>query len=187
MSIVDQVQSQEERLKAIEERMPKPKEKKWGFKIPKIPSGIRRKAEKKPDMAAALIIGNNRRGTWEVATQKDGLWVVGKDKEKRTYGYEECAVFFLKKTPIIVLFEWRLLPAGGKADQLTTRVLGGEADVEAAEVLGIKSFGEQTIVRAIEQAEVEKDQKKGGGGSWILWILLAGVAIYVLMKFFGGA
>lgn len=186
MSIVDQVQSQEERLKAIEERLPKPKEKKWGFRLPNMPGGIRRKAEKKPDMAAALIIGNNRRAYWEIATHKDGLWIVGKDKDKQQYGYEESAVFFLKKTPVIVLFEWRILPAGGKADQLTTRVLGGESDVEAAEVLGIKSFGQQTIVRAIEQAEIEKDTKKGGSGA-ILWILLGGgVGVYLLMKMFGG-
>ena len=184
MSIMDRLENIE---KILEEQKPKEKPIK-GWKI-KIPSFVKRGVKKGNNKAAALFIGANRRAEWRVAVAKDGLWEIMDGEKKRTFGFEEAAVFDLKQgsksIPIIILFTWRLTPGGGMAEEYRSRLIGGEADEKIATSLGIKTFGQQTIIRGIEQAELDKDAPKKGGFGWVLWILLGLGAVYLILKYLG--
>lgn len=182
MNTIDTIKEQERRLKELEEALhiqKEKKEKKFKFRIP---IKFQRATKKNTQTAAAICIGHNRRIQWKKAVERDGLWHIGEQK----YAYEESSVFFIKNTPVIIIFEWRMIPVGGIAEEYKSRIIGGQEDQDNAALIGIKNFGEQTIIRAIEQAELDKDEKKKGGMGWIIWILLGVGAIYLLSRFFGG-
>jgi hypothetical protein len=182
-TLIQMLVEQDERLKKLESG-DTTGGKKWSFKM-KIPGRIASKAKRNKMKAAALWIGPNRRIEWKLANEKDGLWWIDVEKQKVSFAYEESSVFTFNKTPIIILYSWRLLPVGGKAEEFQTRIIGGEDDQVLAEHLGIKTFGQRTIIRGIEQAELEKEQKKGGSMTWIWIALIAVGAIYLLSRFLG--
>lgn len=183
-SLMEKISDIDDRLGKIEDpNKGKPKKEKE-FKI-KIPPFVKKAAKKDTNKVAAIIIGANRTMKVTVGEQIGGNWYIDKNTDN-PYMYEEAAVFYYKKTPCIIVLEWRLMPVGGMAEEYRTRVLGGEDDQVVAAELGIKRAGQQVIIRAIEKAELDNDKKKGAGMGWIFWILGAGVAIYLLMKMFGG-
>jgi hypothetical protein len=194
MAFVDELREQNERLKEIESRLPKKEEKElkgWKFKIP---MKVKRAALKEAGKAAAFYISANRTAEWKVAAYRDGNWVLqnGKDENGKVreehYAYEEAAVFPLrqgsKQIPVIIILQWRLLGVGGKAEEYRSRIIGGETDEDAATALGIKSFGQQTIKRMIEQAELKKDEKKGMNLGWLIWVAVGGAALFIIYKMF---
>lgn len=185
MSLTKDVEEQETRLKKIEERLhlnKTKKEKKWTIKIP---SMIKRAALKQGHVAA-LVLRANKNAEPKKAYIRDGLIHLEGD----TYAYEAAAVYHLKQgtktIPLVVIPEWRLLPVGGKTEEYMMRVWNGEEAQKVAKELKITNEGVKTMIRAIEQAEVGKDEKKKGGISPIVWLMIGVGIIYVLSQLFGG-
>lgn len=183
-SVVDKLDTQEQRIKNLETALRvenEGKNKKWRIKIP---NKILRKL-KKTQNSSCLWLGHNSNAEFRLIEFKDGLLWQGKN----SYAYERGAVYNLKqgrkRVPLVVVYEERLLPVGGKAEEYRSRLVGDEFDHELAEALQIKNIGQQTIIRAIEQAEIDKDKKKTGGLS-IIWIILLVVgALYLISQIFG--
>lgn len=188
-SITAKLEAQDKDLKAIKEGLLGKQKKEKGWKI-RVPWKLQKKVLKADDKALVLYIGPNKGASWKTAVARDGLWKIEEDKDDKGYGYEEQAIFYLKikkkQVPLIVLFSYRLLPVGGKAEEYRAMIVGGKAEEDAAEKLGIKKFGQQTIIRAIEQAELDKDVKKKGGMGWLIWVGVGIALIYVLSKFLKG-
>jgi hypothetical protein len=130
-----------------------------------------------------IFLHANKNMTLKVVNIVDGLVEIDIGLKKYQFkAFEPGAVYRYKKWPVIVAFEWRLLLAGGIAEEYMAEVIGGDDSVAAAKELDITSFGQETTIRAIEKAELEKDQpKKKGMGMWI-WILVGGVALYFIAK-----
>lgn len=192
-SVVERQEEQEKRLADLEEALrSRVKEKDRKIRI-KVPGWLLRQSKKDGSVSAALFLGANRVARWKKAVYRDGLVYVG----EQSYGYEETAVFTLqqgmRKIPITVVFEWRLLPVGGRAEEVWARAREGSGLVdskvlgEVADALGLKNLAQLSIVRRIEQAEVDKGEKKKGGMAWIWIVLGLGVLAYIAMKFFGGS
>lgn len=208
MSIIDRVNALEAKV-GEQQAVIKDAEKKTKFWKMKIPGKIKRAVMKDNNRAAAFFIGPNRMAEWRVAFARDGLWYVeGEERDakgekiKDSYAYEEAAVFHLKQgknklIPVIILFSWRLTPAGGKAEEAATqlaekgiwnaRLVGGQKDEIIAELAGLKKFGQQTIIRGIQQAEIEKNMPKKSNFGWLIWIGVGLAALYVIMKLLGKA
>jgi hypothetical protein len=137
----------------------------------------------KPGKLLVVFLGLNRKARFLVGEIVDGLIRV----DGKFYGMEEVSVYsYSKKFSVVVIFEWRLLAAGGKAEEYRSRVIGGEDDVKVAEATGIRSFGALTIIRAIENAELDKSEKKKGFGAWIFWIIGGIVVIFIISKLLSG-
>ena len=206
MNVSEKIVEHEKRIVELQANIideKKKKEKGWKFKIP---GKVKKEVLKSNDKAAAIFVGQNRLGDWKVAEAKDGLWWIENGKyddgkpRKDSYTYEEAAMFHLrikknKLVPFIILFSWRLTPGGGKAEEMKskwideygdewrTRLIGGKDDEMIAELAGIKKFGQQTIIRGIEQAEIEKDMKKKGQFGWVIWAILGIGIVFLILKF----
>lgn len=203
MSLVEKADNHEERLKKIEGLVaPKDGKKKKEGKV-RVPGNLMSWARKEPNRAVAICLGFNHQLLFKRAEARDGNWYIEGDKYN-PHAYEEMAVFNHKRTPFIVAVSWRILLTGGRAEQLRaiikhkkeigdsagdvqlegTHVFGDEKDAEIAEWAGIKTFGQQTIIRGIEHAEIDKEKKAGGFG-WLIWVIVGIGIVYLAMKFFG--
>lgn len=156
------------------------KKKEW-----KLPFGIRAKTKKAVKQGGVLCVflRNNKTLEFKIAKVVGGMFEIDKYQFS---AYENDAVYHYKKLPVAVIFEWRLLPIGGRAEEYRARLVGDERDEALAESLKITQHAQQTIIRKIELAELSKEQPKKGGMSWVWWIAIAGLAIYLLSQFFGG-
>jgi len=178
--LLEAMEELEGRVKLLEQGGPV-KMKKWKVKV-KLPWKVKSKI--KGERVGAVWLGANHILDFKAATIQGGLLKVEGHGE---FEYDPVAIYRYKKWPMVVLFEWRLTPAGGRAEEYHNRVLGGEDDVKVAESLKITSYGQQTIIRAIEQAEVKKDEKKKFNMN-IIWIIIGVIALgYLALKMFGGA
>jgi len=192
MSIVDKVEENEKKIHAIEEQINKKKNIGWKFRIPK---KLLRIVDNDSSKVIALWISPNRSAEFKTAFARSGLWYIDDKTIKTTgqrdaYAYEEKAIFQLKikkkRYPIIILFSWRLLPGGGDAEEYEALILGGKTSEEALKQTGIHKHGQLTIVRQIEQAELDKDGiKKKMSMSWIIWVLVIGAIIYLISRIWG--
>lgn len=204
LSLVEKADNHEERLKKIEAQVaPKDGKRKREGKV-SVPGNLLSWARKSPNRAVALIIGFNKVMLPKRAEARDGNWYIDGDKYN-PHPYEEMSVFYYKKTPMIIAFSWRLPLVGGRAEEFRirmeregksveeirqalagegSRLVGDEKDSLLAEALGIKTFGQQTIIRGIEHAEIDKEKKAGGFG-WLIWVIVGIGIVYIAMKFFG--
>lgn len=179
--LTKKVSDVDERLTKLEAQNPSTTTKKPWLKI-KIPGSVKRHAKKaKQTNAIAIWHGSNKSVDFREARIKDGLIIVG-DKE---FAYEPEAVYYHKKWPVVTVYEWRLLPFGGRVEEYR-RLAGDKIDQDIAKRLNIESYAQQTIIRGIERGIVQDDKVKSKGPSIIIWLLIGVGAIYVISKFFGG-
>lgn len=177
----------EEKLEVIEKNFRDEEIKRMKKKEFKLPFGIKMKTRKavRKGKVLAIYLRHNRNLEFRIADIFGGL--IRLDKYEVNL-YETDAIYTYKKWPVVVVFEWRIMPVGGKVEQYKNRVIGGEDDKEVAKTLNITTDGQQTIIRAIEQAEKAEDaNKKKGGLSPIMWLLIIGAGGYLLAKIFGVA
>ena len=106
---------------------------------------------------------------------------------KPYHGFEPGAVYNYKyKYPVLVVPEWRLLPIGGVVEDYEQQVLfGGDRDKENAKLLNIMSAAEITLANMMEKKELDANAKKKGNWGWLLWVGVALVGAYILVKVFG--
>lgn len=168
--------------------VPKPKKvkKPFEFKI-KIPSGILRKARKK-GVFAVVHLGGDKGLTFTNGYYNDGLLKV----DGKNYSFEAASVFTAKKgkVPVVVLYDWRITPIGGFTESCKefegSTFLDIKNDHKFAEESGLTNYGQQTIIRDLQQAQ-QDDKKKGiSGMSGIMWLIGGVVVVYLLSQFFGG-
>lgn len=150
----------------------------------KLPFGIRMKTKRavKKGKFLCVYLRNNKRMEFRIVDVFGGLIKVDKYE---LFAYESDAVYNYKKFPVIVIFEWRLLPVGGGIDEYLARILGGKEEQDKAKELNIKTDGQQTIIRSIEKAEKNVEDNKKKGLSMFLWIIIIGVGGYLIAKMMG--
>jgi hypothetical protein len=176
--LIEEVAELSEKVKVLEAGGPV-KEKRFKIKV-KVPWKIRSKIKR--EKVGVVWLGANRILDFRTGTIQGGLIKI----EGLDYDYEPEAVYRHKKWPFVVVFEWRLVPAGGSFEEYRNRVIGGKSDIEEAERLKITNYAQQTIIRAIAQAELAKDEKKKMSMN-IVWIVLGVIAVgYILLKLLGG-
>jgi transcriptional regulator of met regulon len=202
VSLTDEIEQMKQRQAEIEKKLGMTEEQKpeKGVKkiTLKIPLKLRKKVQKEKGASLALMLYHNKEAEFVTATYRDGLLVAyfGDPKDpltkKRSYAYDEKSMFTLrvkkKRFPFVVFIESRLIPVGGDAEELQATVESKSLDMEKtialAKQIGITNFGQQTIVREIEQSEVSKDEKKKGSWGWLIWVaVIVGIA-FIAMKFF---
>ena len=192
MSINERIEKEVEKQMLNKQEIkeaPKPVKvkKPFEFKI-KIPSGVMRKARKK-NVFAVLFLGGDKELTFTNGYYNDGLLKV----DGRSYSFEAASVFTAKKgkVPVVVLYDWRITPIGGFTESCKefegSSFLEIKEDHKFAEEKGLTNYGQQTIIRDLQQAQ-QDDKKKGMGGvSGIMWLIGGVVVVYLLSQFFGGA
>lgn len=159
-------------------------------RIFKWPGNVKRKAkkEKKLGKHLALVLRSNR--------EAEFVWIKGEGGIDQYGKYDFCkydasAMYHYKKYNFVVIPEWRLEPVGGIVEELEQKAIqegklwGGETDIAMADLMGIGTAGQQTIIRAIEKAEVDKNDKKKGNWGWLIWVGVAIVAGYIIAKLMG--
>jgi hypothetical protein len=178
-NVIDKLNNAEERLQYLEEKLRISKDKKLKKSI--LPAKIRSFFRKKPEKLICLFLGSDGRASFKEARVDGGLLLVGNEQ----FSYEPGSIYTLdKKNNLVVVFEWRLLPVGGKAEEFKTRLLGGESDAKLAQDLNITTYAQRTIIRGIEQAEAVGAQKSKLGWNPVWWVLVAGLVIYVISRMF---
>ena len=150
----------------------------------KIPFGIRFKSgrEKKKGKILALWLRNNHTAQFIYASIDGGLIIVETKAGKKSYNYDNTAIYFYKRIPLVVIFEWRLVPAGGVIESFQNRVLGGEDSAKLSEEMGINAYAQETIIRGVEKTEIEKLDKKKGKFGFVWILLIGGVVVFVILK-----
>lgn len=156
------------------------KKKKAAFSF-KIPLSIMSKTRK--GGVAVLLLRNNGSMLWSYGSINDGLVKV--ELNNQTYSFDKLFYYGKKKTPVVVILEWRLIGVGGAVEQEFFKQLGDKDFNEFEQANHLFNYGQQTIIRGIEQSQVEETKKKGGG-SLIMWILLGAAGVYLVSTFFGG-
>lgn len=189
MTIAEDIKTMNERVGALEniddEKKTKKKKKSFEWKI-NIPLGVARKARKENVFAVAMLTAD-KEIRFTNGYYNDGLLRV----EDKQYAYEPGTIFYYKKRkiPVVVLYEWRLTAVGGLTDGAKNSGVDftneGE-DNKFAEKLGLTNYGQQTIIRSIQQAQIPEQKKKLGGASAIMWLLVGVGVIYMATQFFGG-
>jgi hypothetical protein len=175
MSIITRQQELERKVDDITEVL-KIADKKKAKKEFKIPWGIRvaHRRKSKQGQRLALFLRNSHIGEFKWFEPKGGNAEI---EEGISHEFDNSATYFIGKIPLMVFFEWRMTPAGGKTDK------------EAAETAGDTTSAQQTIIRAIKNEELVKfdgKKKKKLGGSMIWIILIVIVVIYFVIKWLGG-
>lgn len=161
----------------------------------KLPFGIKTKFKKaiKEGKFLVIFLRNNHNIEFKFVKEVGGLIEIDK---YRIHLYDNNAVYNYKKNSVFVIFEWRLSPIGGglekvhnalieegsKIDDYAVRIVGTKEDEAIASILKDHTYGTQTVIRAIEKAELDKGEKKTGGFGAIIWIVVGGIAIYVILK-----
>jgi RecG-like helicase len=158
----------------------------------KLPSKVKGKIKRKNKEGKILIVffRNNKTLEFRYAPIIGGIVHLSAEtpsgqKEYKFSLYEPEAVYiFNNKIGAIGVFEWRLTPIGGLTEEYRSRLVGDQVDQKLAEELGLNSYGQETIIRAIEQAELSKDEKKKGSFS-IIWIILGLIAVGLVLQQLG--
>lgn len=184
MSIKDKVEQVDKRLKSVEGKDVLDKSKK-PFKLP---FKFRGKRNYKKGKVLVIHLGYNHYLNFKWGVLQGGLIKVGTGDEEEYYDYESGAVYFYKKFPVVVVFQWRLNPAGGMAEEYKNKNIGGDDDKGYADDKGLSSHAQQTIIRAIKQAEIDKDDDKKKSKKGLIWIIIAGVVgVYLIANSMGWA
>jgi len=144
------------------------KKKSWS-----LPFGVKAKAKRgiKRNKMLCVWLGANHNLQFKVVNVIGGLIQVGEYQYK---AYEDGAIYHYKKLPVVVALENRLT------------LVGGMTDFKNAKDLNVGDFAQQTILRAIEKVEVDKEVGKKKKFNMIWLILLGIVAIYLISKAFTG-
>ena len=175
---------------ADDEKNQSKKKKKRIFKFSGI---IKRKAKKSIKEGKFLIcyLKNNKTIDFFWAESTMGLIDVDPNykqvRVKPYHGFEPEAVYTYKnKYGAIVIPEWRLLPIGGVVEDLEREIgFGTTNDINNAKILNITSMAEITLANMMEKKEIDANLKKKGNYGWVLWVGVAVVGGYVLLKVLG--
>lgn len=152
-----------------DESIKRVKKKQW-----KLPFGIRMKARKgiKRQKILCIWLGSNKVLDFKIVQITGGIIQVGKYQYKP---YETGAIFHYKKMPVCVALEWRMT------------LVGGQTDWDNAKTLNVGDFAQQTILRAIEKFEIDKEAGKAKRKFPVVWLVVAlGIVIYLITKSVGG-
>lgn len=155
----------------------------------KLPGKVRGKIKRKNKEGKVLVIFHryNRTIEFRYAPIVGGIIHISAEtpigqKEYKFCLYEPQAVYnYNNKIGVVSAFEWRLTPIGGKTEDYRARLTGDQIDHKIAEEMNLNSYGQETIIRAIEQAELSKDDKKKGSFAFI-WIILGIIALGLILK-----
>lgn len=151
-----------------DESVKRVKKKSW-----KLPLGIRMRSRKAVKRGKFLCVwlGSNHVLDFKIVNVVGGMIKIGDYQYK---AYEDGAIYHYKKLPVVVILEWRLT------------LVGGMTDFANANALNITDFAQQTIIRAIEKIEIEKEVGKTKKKIPIV-LLIIGLIIgaYLLSKSFG--
>ena len=177
--------------------VPKPvkEEKPFAFKL-KIPSKVSRESRKK-DVFAVLVLDANKNGYFTNGKLLGGNLRLYDGVE---HNFENCSVFSVgkKKVPLIVVYSWRITPVAGFTDAIVhaessgeeqgVGVVSVERDDLFARKYGLSNYGQQTIIRSIQQSRLPDLVKKGFGGLSPLWMIIGGVVVlyFIQQMFVGG-
>jgi len=175
MSLQDEVTKLREDMSVIanhlkDETVRRVKKKSWN-----LPFGVKLKGRRavKQGKFLAIVLRQNHKLEFKVANVVGGLIEVDKTSYK---AYEDGAVYFYKKFPVVIILDWRLT------------LVGGMTDFKDAVAKDITSFAQQTMVRVIEKTEVEKDLgKKKGRLSVGVMVVIVGIIIYIISQGLGGS
>jgi len=180
MTIKDEVDNLKQKTKSMESAF-KSADTKKKFNLP---FKFRKKKPFKQGKVLVVWLGYNHNVVFKWGVVRGGLIIVDGEQYR---AYESGAVYFYKnKFPVVLLFEWRLTPAGGTTEQRLVKPIGGDEDKRFADDNGLFSHAQQTIIRAIMQAEIDKDEQKKKGGKSIIWIVIGiGIALYFILKALG--
>lgn len=175
MSLSDKIDRLEENVELVTKHLKDEEIRRVKKRVWKLPFGVRIKGRRavKQKKFLAIILHRNKRLEFRLVKVVGGLLEVDGYNYK---AYEDGAVYFYKKFPVVVILDWRVT------------LVGGKTDFDHANELGVGDFAQQTIIRIIEKVEVEKDLgKKKGRLSAGLIIIIFGVIVYLLSQgFFGG-
>lgn len=186
MTIANDIEELQKKVKELEAKPEKKSKepKPFKFKIT-IPGGVARKARKE-GVFAVLLLSADKEAVFTNGYYNDGLIVVG----RKSFAYEKATVFWHKKRkiPLIVLYEWRLTPLSGDTDAVKqgVGVVREKEDHEFAEEANLTNYGQQTIIRAITQAQLPDLAKKFGAGSALWWIIGGVVVLYLISEMMKG-
>jgi len=139
----------------------------------KLPFGIKAKARRgiKRDKMLCVFLGSNHKMEFKIVNVVGGLIQINDYQYK---AFEEGAIYHYKKFPVVVVLDWRIT------------LVGGKTDFKNAKDLKVGDFAQQTILRAIEKVEVDKEVGKGKKKIPIVWIVIGlGIVIYLISKSFG--
>lgn len=181
-TIKDKIKLLDDKVKGIEGEFKKPKGKKF-----KLPFKYRGSRKYKDGRVLCLWLGSNHRAEFKFGYINGGLIVVD---GKSYYAYEKGAVYHYKKYPFVVIFEWRLTPVGGSAENAYYKTkaepIGGDDDKKFADDNGLAAHAQQTIIRSIQNAKIDaEDTKKGSKSKMIILLAVGGIVVYVILKAMG--
>lgn len=151
----------------------------------KLPFGIKAKAKRNIKQGKILVIymRSNRSMEFRFCKVVGGLIELDGETYK---AYEGKAIYHYRKYPVMMFYEWRLTAAGGVTESYQSRVIGGELEEKVAKELKIGDFAQQTIIRAIEKIELDKEIGKKKGKLPIVWIIIGiGILLYFLAPMLG--
>lgn len=180
----------EEQKRKEELRNSKTTDKEKKKKVFRWPRNVKGKAKKEQAKGKhlVLVLRNNRQAEFQWVKGEGGLDQYGKYDFCK---FDASAMYQYKKHNFLVVPEWRLEPVGGDVEELELKCIqegklwGGENDITQADKLKIGTSGQQTIIRAIEKAEVDRGEKKKGNWGWLIWVGVAIVAGYLILKLTG--
>jgi len=150
----------------------------------KLPFNIKRNLKKKikANYLLAVILKKNKQLEFRLVKTIGGIIDLGNYIINQ---YDEEAVYTYKNFPVVVVFEYRIIPVGGSIEKIKAEVLGGSNDsVEIqSRYNALDTEVAQTILKAVEVAKNEgfetvKPKK------YFLWWLIGGV---IVLYFVGSA
>jgi len=164
----------------------KKKKVKRGYRVP---MKYRSKRKYRKGKVLAIWFGSNHNLDFRWAEIGGGLVkVYNRDKDVNDYfAYEDGSIYFHKRLSIVGLFEWRLTPVGDSDKVTGVKLIGGVNSKDDAALNGELSHAQQTIIRAIKQEELAKDdgkKKKSKLGIGFI-VLIVGLGLFLLGKLFG--
>lgn len=174
MGLVEDVQDLKKDMATISGHLKDESVKRYKKRDYKLPFGIRLKGRRaiKEEKFLAIILHKNHKLSFKLVKVVGGLVEVNSTSYK---AYEDGAIYFYKKFPVIVVFDWRLT------------LVGGASDFNAAKDNKILDLAQETVIRVIEKVEVEKEIGKKKKKIPIAFLLvLVGILIYIASKYFGG-
>lgn len=174
MGLLDDVKDLKDQIGLVTSHLKDEEIKRVKKKEYKLPFGIRLKGRRavKQEKFLAIILHKNHKLSFKVVKVVGGLVEVNSTSYK---AYEDGAVYFYKKFPVIVILDWRLT------------LVGGMTDFASAKEGKILDLAQETLIRVIEKVEVDKDVGKKNRKFPIgLLVIVVGVVIYLISKSFGG-
>lgn len=150
------------------------------FKIPfKYRSGVKKKL--KDGKILGIICKSNKSIELKYLPIEGGLIQINEYQFK---AFEREAVYvYNNKIPAVVVYEDRLTPVGGITEEYKGMLLQGSEDKELSKkLIGINDFAQQTIIRAIEKIELDKELGKKKKSLNIVWIIIGIVVVIYLIS-----